>query len=94
MSDANGRDELRAAILQVFGEVYARQGTDVAAPALRDDSVLLESGLDSLGFAILVTCLDEKLGYDPFSISTEPYYPRTFGEFVDFYFKNRPNDSV
>lgn len=90
MLDANGRDELRAAIVQVFAEVYARQSAGVAVPDLRDDSVLLESGLDSLGFAILVTCLDEKLGYDPFSISTEPYYPRTFGEFVNFYLENRP----
>jgi hypothetical protein len=52
-----------------------------------DDLVLLESGLDSLGFAILVTQLEETLGYDPFTLMTEPVYPRTFSEFVGIYEK-------
>lgn len=81
---------LRTQILEVFAEVFCSQHPGVAAPALADQDVLLESGLDSLGFAILVTRLEEQLGYDPFSLSREPYYPRTFGDFVDFYSRNRP----
>lgn len=54
---------------------------------LNDDLILLESGLDSLGFAILVARLDEELGFDPFSEAEEAYYPRTYREFVAFYEK-------
>ncbi|PKA39979.1 acyl carrier protein [Rhizobium sullae] len=57
---------------------------------LRDDTVLLESGLDSLGFAILVARLEEDLGWDPFTLSNEAVYPGTFGEFVAFYVHNQP----
>lgn len=52
--------------------------------------MLLESGLDSLGFAILVVRLEEELGYDPFVLAKTPYYPRTFGDFVAFYEANNP----
>lgn len=81
---------LRSQILEVFDEVYRGQRDGETPPSLDDETVLLETGLDSLGFAILVTLLDDKLGYDPFTISTEAYYPRTFGELVDFYFRNAP----
>lgn len=54
---------------------------------LNDDTVLLESGLDSMGFAVLVTSLEEKLGYDPFLLMDEPYYPNTYSEFVGIYEK-------
>ncbi|WP_263810676.1 phosphopantetheine-binding protein [Salinibacter pepae] len=50
-----------------------------------DELVLLDSGLDSIGFATLVAKLEEKLGYDPFVQMDEPVYPRTFGEFVEIY---------
>lgn len=32
-----------------------------------DDLVLLKSGLDSIGFAVLVTHLESELGFDPFT---------------------------
>lgn len=50
-----------------------------------DDTVLLQSGLDSLGFAMLVAQLDEELGFDPFSEMEIAVYPRTFAEFVQMY---------
>jgi hypothetical protein len=76
-------------IREVFNEVWKRQkGTE--PPALDADTLLLEIGLDSLGFAIVVTQLDEKLGFDPFSIAQDAYYPQTFGEFVAFYKKYAP----
>ena len=49
------------------------------------------SGLDSLGFAILVATLEEKLEFDPFTMMDEPLYPSTFGEFVSIYEKMNPN---
>lgn len=57
---------------------------------LNDETVLLESGLDSLGFAILVARLEEELEYDPFSMMDEPVYPRTLGEFVAIYERYAP----
>ncbi len=53
--------------------------------AINDTSILLETGLNSLGFATLVARLEEELGYDPFTLMTEPVYPVTFGEFVHMY---------
>jgi acyl carrier protein len=81
---------LRAVIAENFAEIYRQQRDGTEPPELRDDSVLLETGLDSLGFAILVTTLEEKLGFDPFTLSSEAYYPRSFGDFVAFYERNQP----
>ena len=53
-----------------------------------DDLILLESGLDSMGLAILVSKLEEELEFDPFSESEEIIYPQTFKEFVTFYEKH------
>lgn len=52
---------------------------------LTDDLVLLESGLDSLGFAVLIARLEDVLGIDPFTMSEDTYYPVTLGEFVRVY---------
>jgi acyl carrier protein len=54
-------------------------------PPLTDDLVLLDSGLDSLAIAILVTRLEEALGLDPFTESDEMAYPVTLGDFIRFY---------
>ena len=54
-------------------------------PSLTDDLVLLDSGLDSLAFAILVARLEETLGLDPFTESDDIFYPVTLGDFIRFY---------
>jgi len=54
-------------------------------PELRDDLVLLESGMDSLMLAILVARLDETLGLDPFTDSEDVFYPVTLGDFIKAY---------
>jgi acyl carrier protein len=46
---------------------------------------LLNSGLDSLSFAILVTRLEDSLGIDPFTESEDAQFPVTFGDFVNLY---------
>jgi hypothetical protein len=62
--------------------------SDCTAPeTLNKDLILLESGLDSLGFAILVTTLEDTLGYDPFTLMEDAFYPRTYGDFVEIYLK-------
>ena len=82
-------NELEQSIRQVFAQVWAQEKGS-AAPELTPETVLLESGLDSLGFAIFVSSLDEELGFDPFTLSEDAFYPQTFAEFVAFYEKYRP----
>ena len=53
-------------------------------PALDDDTLLINSGLDSLCFAVIVTRLEEILKSDPFN-SDGTLFPMTFGEFVSLY---------
>ena len=62
----------------------AREHDKTLAP-LRDDLVLLDSGLDSLGFAVLVARLEDTLGIDPFTTAEDAMFPLTFGDFVKVY---------
>ena len=52
---------------------------------LTDDLVLLESGLDSLCFAIIIARLEEELGVDPFVASDDFEFPVTLGDFIKVY---------
>ena len=82
---------IKEIIEETYIEVLEQTDSKLLVPELTDDVVLLESGLDSLGFAILVATLEEKLEFDPFTIMDEPVYPSTFGEFVAIYEKVNPN---
>jgi acyl carrier protein len=62
---------------------------DKTLAPLTDDLNLLESGLDSLCFAILVARLEDELGCDPFTASDDIRYPVTLGEFISLY-ENAP----
>ncbi len=73
----------RRAILAKFREVAQAQGKALAP--LTDDLVLLESGLDSLCFAIVVATLEDELGFDPFTEAEDVYFPATLGDFIRFY---------
>jgi len=59
-------------------------------PPLSDELVLLESGLDSLFFAVIVARLEDELGFDPFSASEEVEFPVTFNDFVKIYETSAP----
>ncbi|MFC3688866.1 acyl carrier protein [Aquipuribacter hungaricus] len=74
---------VRTVVLDELRGTLADDGKPV--PELDDDSVLLDTGLDSLGFAVLVTRLEDSLGYDPFTDLEDAVYPRTVGEFVAVY---------
>jgi len=62
----------------------AREHGKTLAP-LRDELVLLDSGLDSLGFAVLVARLEDTLGIDPFTTAEDAMFPLTLGDFVKVY---------
>lgn len=82
--------DLRKVITKTFNEVLEQTNPEQSEyDYLEDDLILLDSGLDSLGFAILVALLDEELGYDPFQIMEEPIYPTTFYEFLKIYEDNK-----
>jgi acyl carrier protein len=66
-----------------FEQVAREQ--DKVLNGLSDDTVLLESGLDSLCFAIIVARLEDQLGVDPFTASEDVYFPVTLGDFIKFY---------
>ncbi len=80
--------QVRRVVLSEVSDLLVEEGKPV--PQISDDDVLLESGLDSLGFAVLVTRLEDSLGYDPFTEMAEPVYPRTLGEFVAVYAAHDP----
>jgi acyl carrier protein len=66
--------------IRKIGEEQAKK----LAP-LTDDLNLMDSGLDSLGFAILVTRLEDSLGLDPFTSADEAHYPETLGDLINLY---------
>jgi hypothetical protein len=74
---------VRLTIVSQFEAVAAEQHRRLAP--LADDLKLLQSGLDSLSFAIIVARLEDKLGFDPFNAEEAVEFPVTFGDFVRLY---------
>jgi acyl carrier protein len=74
---------LRSTIIEEMERIASEHGK-ILAP-LKDDLELAESGLDSLGFAVLVARLEDKLGFDPFTAAQEASFPVTFGDLVKVY---------
>lgn len=74
---------VKGAIVAEFERVAGEQGKTLAA--LDDRAMLLETGLDSLCFAIIVARLEDTLGVDPFQTASDEKFPVTFGDFVRFY---------
>ena len=74
---------VRSAIQSLFEQVAAEQERQLAA--LTDDTRLIDCGLDSLSFAIIVARLEDRLGVDPFSSAETTDFPVTFGDFVRLY---------
>ena len=74
---------VRSTVLSQFNHVAAEQDKKLAP--LSDDLALLDSGLDSLCFAILVARLEDALGVDPFSAAENSNFPVTLGDFIKIY---------
>jgi acyl carrier protein len=75
--------EVRSEITDQFKLVAQEQDRRLAP--LTDNLPLMDSGLDSLCFAIVVSRLESSLGLDPFSSDEDAHFPATFGELVRFY---------
>jgi acyl carrier protein len=73
----------RSLIISQIQQVAAEQKKTLAP--LTDDLSLLDSGLDSLCFAILVSRLEDQIGVDPFTSSQDGKFPNTVGELIAFY---------
>ena len=74
---------VRATVISQFEQVAKEQERRLAR--LSDDLRLLDSGLDSLSFALIVVRLEEALGFDPFDVADDVKFPVTFGDFVRLY---------
>lgn len=74
---------IRSEVINQFRQVAKEQSKRLAP--LTDDLPLLDSGLDSLCFAIIVARLEDTLGIDPLSASEDALFPVTLGDFVSFY---------
>lgn len=74
---------VRSTVQSQFEQVATEQGRKLAP--LAEDLKLIDCGLDSLSFAIVVARLEDSLGVDPFSSETAVDFPVTFGDFVRLY---------
>jgi acyl carrier protein len=74
---------VRLAIIEQMEQI-AREHGKILAP-LKEDLVLAECGLDSLGFAVLPARLEDKLGVDPFTAAEYAFFPVTLSDFVKVY---------
>jgi acyl carrier protein len=75
-----------SARLTIVAEIkkVAEEQNKKLAP-LSDSLLLVDSGLDSLCFAILIARLEDALGSDPFTESDEITFPVTLGDLVHAY---------
>lgn len=74
---------IHATVKSQFEQV-AREQRRKLSP-LSDDLRLLDSGLDSLSFALIVARLEDAVGFDPFDTEEAVPFPVTFGDFVRLY---------
>jgi acyl carrier protein len=74
---------IRSDISTLFAEV-AKEQRKTLAP-LSNELGLLETGLDSLCFAIIVARLEDRLGVDPFNTDDGIDFPVTIGDFIRLY---------
>jgi acyl carrier protein len=79
-------------------ELVREQAKLAGAPAIgaiSDESMLVDVGLDSLGFATIIVEMERAFGVDPFGLQDEITYPETFGELKALYHRHSaPADSI
>jgi acyl carrier protein len=74
-------------IIEEITRLLVEDGKPV--PPIGPDDGLVELGLDSLSFAVLITRLEELLGYEPLDLIESGAYPRTVRELVAVYAQAR-----
>ena len=77
----SGQDSIRTVIVSQIEQL--RVSSKNGLLPLTDDLNLLDTGLDSLGVAVLVVRLDDALGIDPFGQLTS--LPATLGDLISLY---------
>ena len=75
--------DIRSTVLTMF-EAVAKEQRKKLAP-LTDTLPLSQSGMDSLCMAVMVTRLEDRLGFDPFDTDEGADFPVTIGDFVKIY---------
>lgn len=70
-----------------FEQVAIEQHRKLAK--LEPELKLLDCGLDSLSFALIVARLEDALAFDPFNAMDEVKFPVTYGDFVRLYENRR-----
>jgi acyl carrier protein len=83
-------DEMHAVIIEEIARLFTEDGKPV--PPIEPDDGLVELGLDSLSFAVLITRLEERLGYEPLDLIESGAYPRSVRELVAVYARARGAD--
>lgn len=76
--------QLEQMIRDVMDEVAAETDRETLTQ-IDSHTVLAETGLDSIGLAIVMARLETRLGFDPFARSSDAQLPRTFSELVALY---------
>jgi acyl carrier protein len=74
---------VRSRIMAEIERVAKEYDQRLAPPT--DDLVLIESGLDSLAFAVLIVRLEGQLGVDPFTASEDLEFPVTLRDLIGTY---------
>jgi hypothetical protein len=74
---------VREVVMAQFHQVAQDHGRQLTP--LTDDLALHDTGMDSLGFAIVVAKLEAALGIDPFTKEEFANFPLTFGGLVRCY---------
>lgn len=88
MTDAQ---EVHAAVVEQVSRLFAEE--DKPVPDIGLDDGLIDLGLDSLSLAVIITRLEEVLGYDPLDVIEGGEYPRTVRELVAVYTRG-PGESA
>jgi hypothetical protein len=73
----------RSAVVSAFQEIAEAQGQTLVP--LTDELPLMQSGLDSLSFALVLARLEDTLGVDPLGTGESVRLPVTFGDLVRLY---------
>lgn len=75
---------IKATIIHEMKTILSENGKDIRN-LFNLDTEIFDTGIDSLGFAVLVARLERSLRYDPFADMADAIYPKTLGEFISIY---------
>lgn len=73
----------REAVIDQISQVFLEEGVRYSHDMLKMG--VMDVGVDSMTYAILVARLESSLGFDPFTERPNLPYPTTLEDFVDAY---------